>query len=222
MSIELVGLGKLLILFQATEAHRRKLLRDDIRSGIRAAGGLAGSTGGDFYIPFWADAKGHVAGELDLRRATEGRIASNDRRSRLYPMLLDGFILWWNAQRRRTNAPLVIHEDYVKARYPARGLGTIKVENTLSITVGDLGHQVIYPYFCEDPQLSEEAARVGLWIMSAAITRYAPEQLSILDVIAGRSFSVLETPLIGNEEQLFRTQYAQVLQQWRALQLEYA
>lgn len=65
MSLHLIGLGKLLNAMYASDAQRTKLLRTDIRSGIKKANGTSTDTGGDFYGPFWADAKRHVAGELD-------------------------------------------------------------------------------------------------------------------------------------------------------------
>src|SRR5690606_11997575 len=105
--------------------------------------------------------------------------------------------------------------------YVAPDLGMVKVENTLSFTVGECGHRILYPYFCEDPALSEEAARLGLWVMSQCIAGYALQNLRMLDVLQSRSFSVLETPLAGNEEALFRSKYRSVLDEWEKLRLEY-
>ena len=99
MSFELIGLGKLLNAMYATKADRISLLRTDIRTGIEKAKGHSASKGGDFHIPFWADAKDHVAGELDLRVITEQRIAAHKGPARLYPMLRDGFLLWWEETR---------------------------------------------------------------------------------------------------------------------------
>ncbi|MGH1559900.1 hypothetical protein ACRAWD_23880 [Caulobacter segnis] len=97
----------------------------------------------------------------------------------------------------------------------------MKVENTLSITVGDDGHRVIYPYFIEDPVLSDEAARLGLWVMSRCIAMYDVKQMRILDVIRGRTFSVLDTPLVGDEEAIFRKHYAALLEDWWSLRAKY-
>ncbi|WP_427024855.1 hypothetical protein ACP4J4_02650 [Aureimonas ureilytica] len=91
----------------------------------------------------------------------------------------------------------------------------------MSITVGDDGHRIIYPYFCEDPTLSEEGARIGLWLMSSCINGYAIADMRILDVIAGRSFSTIDTPLNGDEENTFRNRYQIVLDEWRALRDDY-
>jgi hypothetical protein len=137
-------------------------------------------------------------------------------------MLRDGFLLWWEEKRRLRNVPFKVIETKVKARYEAPGLGTMKVENILSITVGDDGHRIVYPYFYEDPALSSEAARLGLWVMSQCIEGYTADNMRLLDVIKGRSFSDLDTPLIGNEEALFLKNYKDLLQEWQALRAEYA
>ena len=89
MSILNVQLRKILQIFYADERLRRRLLLGDIRSDASKEGGGKRSTGGDFYGPFWADAKGHVNGALDLTRQTEIPIADNKRRGRLYPLLKD-------------------------------------------------------------------------------------------------------------------------------------
>jgi hypothetical protein len=136
-------------------------------------------------------------------------------------MLRDGFLLWWEEKRRLRNVPFKVIETNVKARYEAPGLGTVKIENTLSITVGDDGHRILYPYFCEDPELSDEAARLGLWVMSQCIKSYPAKNMRLLDVIKGRSFSNLDTPLVGNEEALFLKHYGEILTEWHVLRAEY-
>jgi hypothetical protein len=76
MSILNVRLKKILQLFYANDGLRRSLLRADIWSDARKDGGGKSSTGGDFYGPFWADAKAHVTGERDLTLQTKIRIAA--------------------------------------------------------------------------------------------------------------------------------------------------
>lgn len=221
MSFELIGLGKLLNAMYATKAQRISMMRSDIRGEIKKEKKLGIDKGGDFYGPFWADAKSHVSGDLDLRVVTIDRIAKNKGRRRLYEMLRDGFLLWWEEKRRLRNVPFKVIESNVKARYEASGLGIIKVENTLSITVGDDGHRILYPYFCEDPPLSNEAARLGLWVMSQCIAGYSMKDMRLLDVIQGRSFSDVDTPLTGNEEALFLKRYSELLKEWHTLRDEY-
>lgn len=131
MSFHLIGLGKLLNAMYATDPQRTTLLRTDIRNGIKKASGSSTDKGGDFYGPFWADAKRDVAGELDLRVVTPQRAEGNKTRERLYPMLCDGFLLWWEEKRRLRNVPFTVINNSVKARYEAPSLGTVKVENTL-------------------------------------------------------------------------------------------
>ena len=220
MSFELIGLGRLLSTMYAAKAQRISVLRNDIRQEIKKADGYR-SSGGDFYGPFWADAKRHVSGDLDLRHATPNRIAGNAGRSRLYPALTQGFLQWWEEKRRLRNEPFSIINDNLKARYRVDSLGTIKVENLLAITISDDGHRVIYPYFSEKTPLGSKSARVGLWVMSQCIDRYALKDMRILDVFQGRSFSEQDTPLVGDERDTLFKDYSDLLDEWRELREKY-
>jgi hypothetical protein len=222
MSFDSIGLGKLLNALYASKSQRIALLRTDIRNDIKRAKASSGKKkGGDFYVPFWADAKRHVAGKLDLRAVTPERTTKNKTRERLYPLLSKGFLLWWEEKRRLRNVPFTLIDENVKARYQAPGLGTVKVDNTLAFTVGEDGHRIVYGYFCEDPALSDEAARLGLWVMSQCIKGYALKDLRLLDVLQGRSFSALDTPLHGDEAALFAKKYGALLDEWRDLRAKY-
>lgn len=221
MSLELIGLGKLLRAMYADRSDRIKLLREDIRSTIKRERGEPKRDGPDFYLAFWADAKNHVRGEVDLRRSTQARIESNRGRERLYELLTDGFLSWWEERRRLRNEPFTIGADVIRARFNCEGLGVVKVENTLSITVGDDGHRIVYPYFPERPALSGEAGRLGLWVMIQALTGHDVEGMRILDVIRGRTFSVLDAPLSGDEGRIFRERYEALLHEWQSLRAEY-
>jgi hypothetical protein len=219
MSFAEIGLGKLLKAFYADPATRRRMLLDDIRKEIRKASAVRVGTGGDFYGPFWADAKAHVSGRLNLRLATAGRILENDGRSRLYTMLEAGFLLWWEEKRRQRNEQFTIIESTVKARINLPNLGTIKIENTLCFTVGLDAHRIVYPYFSDEVVLPEEGARIGLWIMSKGIDQFSLRDMRILDLIQARSFSVADTPLTGNEESIFASKYAETLTEWNTLRV---
>ena len=52
--------------------------------------------------------------------------------------------------------------------------------------------------------------------MSQCINGYDLKDMRLLDVIKGRSFSTLDTPLKGDEELVFLSRYEQVLDQWRS------
>lgn len=64
--------------------------------------------------------------------------------------------------------------------------------------------------------LSEEASNL--------YTRwgYALQDMRLLDIIKGRSFSTLDTPLVGNEDKLFSEKYMALVSEWNALRAEYA
>ena len=89
----------------------------------------------------------------------------------------------------------------------------VKVESILSITDGSGGHHYVYPYFAEAPELSADAARQGLWLLGQALPEIPPERFQLLDVLRGRAFSITQTPLQGDEEQLFLRMYADLIQE---------
>ncbi len=220
MALNRIHLRKLLkILFSEPNA-RRSALRSDIREEIaRETGQDEG--GGDFYAPFWADAKSHVFGAADLHTMVDDRVGANGRRANLYPQLRAGFLTWWNERRRWTNEPFRLGRS-LKAHFQFPGLdATVKVDNILTVRDGlDVEH-VIYPYFAPEPVLSESAARLGLWLLSRALPTVPVEEIRILDVIRGRTFSVDRYPLLGNEEHEFRQRYATALNERDILRREY-
>lgn len=87
----------------------------------------------------------------------------------------------------------------------------------MSLKVGTDKTRLIYPYFSDRPTLSEEAARIGLWAMSRALPNHGIDDMRILDVIRGETFSVDRHPLQGDEEAIFRHRYSSVLREWRLL-----
>lgn len=210
-------LRKLLMLFYARSNLRRSKIREDIRAELESDP----SGGGDFYGPFWADAKNHVFGQVDLHEMVNERIESNDRRSRLYPQLRDGFFLWWNDRRRWTNEPFQPGQS-LKASFNFPSLAaTVKVDNVLSVRDGLNVEHIIYPYFSEEPILESEAACLGLWLLSQAFPEITSNTIRILDVIRGQSFSLERTPLIGNEGEKFEQMYSVLLQEREELRRGY-
>lgn len=221
MSMRRVHLRKLLKVMFLTDGPRRSALRTDIREDRARAVSEGGEGGGDFYVPFWSDAKRHVFDRLDLHVATDERIAGNYRRRNLYPQLRDGFLLWWDERRRWTNAPFE----------PGRQLGTqfsfpgldaiVKVDNILSARDGRGDEHFVYPYFSENPIFGEDAARLGLWLLGQALPDVPHHEIRILDVIRGAPFSIDRYPLIGDEEDNFRSRYTDLLEEWDALRTQY-
>jgi len=220
MALERIHLRKLLKLLFLGPRERRSALRTDIREDLAREGG-EGSSGGDFYGPFWADAKGHVFGQSDLHDTARQRIAANARRGNLYPQLRDGFLIWWNERRRWTNEPFHLGQP-LRARFQFPNLdAVVKVDSILSVRDGLNAEHAVYPYFAPDPVLSEQAARLGLWLLTNALPAVPAEEVRILDVIRGRTFSLDRTPLQGNEEEEFLRLYAGLLQERDALLDEY-
>jgi len=220
MSLEAIHLWKLLKLLYLEPNQQVSEMRSDIRMDIARERGAAGD-GGDFHGPFWKDARDHVFNIRDLRESVRERIASNASRARLYPRLRDGFLQWWDQRRRWTNEPFhPVRSPH--ARFRLGDLGTIKIENILAVRDAAGTDHFVYPYFSEKPPLSEEGARIGLWLLAAAIPAGNPEDMRILDVIRGQTFSLDRYPLTGDEEAIVRRRYASLLAQWRALRDEYS
>lgn len=220
MALDQIHLRKLLKILFLEPNRRVSAIRSDIREDIAREGG-ATSSGGDFYGPFWADAKNHVFGTVDLHDAVADRIDANDNRANLYPRLRDGFLVWWNERRRWTNEPFRQGRS-LKAQFSFPGLdAVVKVDSILSVRDGLDAEHVVYPYFSPEPVLSEHAARLGLWLLTSALPSVPSEEIRILDVIRGQTFSLDRTPLVGNEEEDFRRRYSELLEQRKVLRGEY-
>lgn len=219
MSLELIHLRKLLRLMYLTPNRQVAELRSDIRQDIARDAGTA-TGGGDFHGPFWSDARDHVFNRRDLHTSVQARIDSNPGRERLYPRLRDGFLLWWNERRRWTNEPFQPLQP-PHGRFGIEGLGTVKVENILSVRDAAGEDHFIYPYFAEAPLLGEEGARLGLWLMREALPDYSMNDMRILDVMRGQPFSVDRHSLRGDEEQILRTRWGRLIDDWRNLREEY-
>ncbi|MGC1469653.1 MAG: hypothetical protein WA793_09755 [Sphingorhabdus sp.] len=220
MSLQLIHLRKLLRIMYSAENRRVSMLRADIRDEIAREEGESPG-GGDFYGPFWFDAKNHVFGIDDLHRATTERISRNERRRILYPQLRDGFLLWWNQRRRWTNEPFQA-ADAPKTRIHFESLdAVVKIDNILAVRDARGEVRYVYPYFSPDPELSDEAARLGLYVLSQALPDINPLQFRILDVIRGRTFSTDRNPFLGDEERLFLSRYQNLLNQWHELWDDY-
>ena len=220
MALEQIRLRKLLKLLFLESRRRRSEIRTDIRKDMAREAG-ENSSGGDFYAPFWADAKSHVFGLVDLHEMVRQRIEANPRRANLYPQLRSGFLKWWNERRRWTNEPFHPGPP-LKSRYDLPVLhATVKVDSILSVRDGIDAEHAVYPYFFPEPVLSEQAARLGLWLLTSALPVMPAQEIRILDVIRGQTFSVDRTPLQGTEEEDLLRRYTELLRQRDALREEY-
>lgn len=78
----------------------------------------------------------------------------------------------------------------------------------------------MYPYFSEEPSLSEEGGRIGVWAMQQALTAYDPGDMRIIDVLRGTFFSPQINQLNGNEGEIFKLRYVQLIDEWERLKKE--
>lgn len=221
MSIQIINLNKLLRLCALRENVLISELRSDLRGERNKQLGIE-TGGGHFHHPWWTVAKLHVVGEANLREHLPLFLETNRSRRRLYPLLTDAFLKWFDELRRSTNARLTLIEERVHNHYPVPGLDlTVKVDNLLGLRIGGDAHRVIYPYFSEDPPLSEKWARVGLWLMHDALVGFQIARMEILDVLRSRSFKGDSLALKGDEEAIFKQKYLKMLELWRELRPDY-
>ena len=215
MALDRIHLRKLLKLFLLKDSLRTTAIRSDAREVMRKKD-EGPSAGGDFHVPFWRDAKDHAAGRCDLREATELQVEKNWRRKNLYPRLLEGFLRWWNEKRRWVNEAIRELPPTIKSSHGFADIdGLVKVENLLSLQVGDDKQRYVYPYFADKPVLTPEGARLGLWLMSKALPSSDIKDMRILDVLRGEAYSTDRYPLSGNEEEQFILRYRRILREWR-------
>ncbi|MEL7252790.1 MAG: hypothetical protein AAGL23_01345 [Pseudomonadota bacterium] len=211
----------MLVAFGSTDAKQTSMLRSDIRAEIAKESGQMNG-GGDFHVPFWSDAKNYVLNGTDLELHTETRVASNKQRKRLYPKLQNGFMDWWNNKKRFSNEKIVPYPTEIKARFNVEGLdATVKIENFLGLLVAGNEKRLIYPYFSEEPSLSEQNARLGLWLILKAFPNHPIDDFRILDVLRGMSYSPKDCQWQGNEEATFGLLYSKLLNRWEELKAEY-
>jgi hypothetical protein len=221
MSVRSISLRKLIIILFLPANGRVSAIRKDITQEIKKNQD-SDAGGRDFYTPFWSDAKNHVFGISDLHASVAGRIASNDKRRNLYPRLRDGFLLWWDQRRRWTNEPFRKAQPQ-RARFPFPGIdAVVKIDSILSVKDARNADRYIYPYFAPEPELTEEAARLSLWLLSQALPNVPIGELRVLDVIRGQTFSIDRHPLRGDEEQVFRRRYEALIGEWDVLRQGYS
>lgn len=214
MSIHNIQLNTLLFCFYAKETKSRSKIRDDVVKTIEKEQGNESNGGMDFHGPFWSDVKAYLRDEIDLQDQLVQRALENRYRKRLYPLLGEKFLEWWSEKKRWNNEGYSLEDSPATGRFSDTELNAVvRVNNILALKIGNQPTRYFYPYFSEEPALSEEAARIGLWVMKQALN--VPEtQLRILDVLRAKSYSLRKVPLQGNEENLFRTKYKAVLKRW--------
>lgn len=221
MSVLDIPLRKALQLFYAQPALRRSILKDDIRLDRKKEAGGTRSRGGDFYLPFWSDVKKHISGAGDLAELTDDRIKSNRRFKRLYPQLKDGVLELLSAKLRWSNQPVEIIPKRVHGNVLFEDLGaTIRIRDALHARVRGEYIRVVYPYFSEEPPLSDEGGRLGLWAMQQALKELDADDMRVVDPLRRTFFSPQTTPLQGDEEDLFRQKHKSLIDEWERLKRE--
>jgi hypothetical protein len=221
MSIRMINLNKLLRICGSSPAATTSALREDLRAERDNLLGLKAG-GGHFQHPWWKAAKDHAVGFSDLPSETEKLIEVSDRRKRLYPIYTKSFLDWIDHFRRSTNYEFGCLPEHVHAHYVVPDLDlTVKVDNVLALKIGFDRRHIVYPYFAEVPSLTTPWARIGLWLMSGALSEYASAELELLDVFRGRGFSGASLFPRGDEETVFHSRFRELLSEWLELRKQY-
>jgi len=219
--IDTIALRKLLKLLYLPPNKRQSAIRTEIRNQIAKEADPDAEGGGDFHIPFWSDAKQHVYGKADLQQRTLARVEANGRRKRLYPELTEGFLEWWQQEKRWRNLPIVYVPTKMKSKLLLEEIGvTIKIDNIMTLAFEGSGHMHVYPYFSESPDLNAEAARIGLWVINEAF-KGEHADMRILDVLRGQAFRKSEQKFRGDEREYLLAMCMQLISEWETLWDEY-
>jgi hypothetical protein len=219
MTMDRLSLARFLELLQLPHARRLKVIERDARKAVFADRFGKSSDGGDFYGPFWSDAKrSAVEREFSLAAATADRIARNKSRRRLYPQLLRGFEQGWRGLRtsRITAATLELvtrlsvtikgseEEDYIHA------------SNVLAVKEPRGVLHIAYPYFSKDVGLGVRHAKVGVRVLRQGFARAKPESVAMLDVLRGNLFVGADGEVDTSARDELVDRYDAVMREWRA------
>lgn len=218
MSVLDIPLRKVLRLIYAAPPLRRRILTEDIGLDKRKQSGGNRSNGGDFHAPFWLDVKRHISGEGDLFILTERRIVKDKKYKNLYPRLRDGILDLLSAKLRWSNEPVKISAQSVHGHLQLEDLGAkIRIRDAFHARVREKYTRVVYPYFSAEPALPEEGGRLGIWVMQRALPSHEPSDMRIIDPLRRTFFSPQTTPLQGDEEEVFRKYYKELIAEWERL-----
>lgn len=220
MSVHNPHLRKALKLVQLSGQKLDTELRDDIRNALKVHS--EEKSGGDFHVPFWADAKNFCFHDADLASLTQDRIESNPQRKRLYPLLQRSFEEWWTTFRAQRNEKMRPHKDHVKGDFIFDEVGVnVKIQNLICFSAGDSFHRFIYPYFSDEPVLTKEVASWGLAALKSTFPQYDDECFIILDVLRKQDYKLDKSDLHSNYIKAFESGYKRVLSRWDELRSEY-
>ena len=218
MSEYSINLNKLLQLFALPDGKMRGKVRPDVQNFIAKEKGQKEEGGHHFHLPFWRDLKFHIAGHGDLEQMTKDRIAQSPvYRARLYRLLCDSALEWLRGLNEKVSlAAIKVKGTYIPADFETK----IKVHTFLSLKTGSGAIRSLYPYFSDEPGLTEEMARLGLWIMKKALPDTPEDQLFIYDILRKKTYSLQDTAFLGNEEALFEHHMVRVQLMWDSLYTE--
>lgn len=221
MAMDRLSLSRFLELMQLPHARRLRMIERDARRAVYVEqfGKDADGGGGDFYGPFWADAKrSAVDDSFDLASATVERIASNKSRRRLYPVLLNGFESGWAVlrQARISGGVITLVSNLAVTLKGSEGEDRLRATNALSVQEAGTHLHITYPYFSKDVGLGTRHARLGLAVLKQGFASAKPKTVAILDVLRGNLFVGDEVIEDSSAREQVVERYDAVMREWRA------
>jgi hypothetical protein len=219
MAMDRLSLARFLELLQLPQPRRLKLIERDARKALYEERFGKLSDGGDFYGPFWADAKRSAVDRgFCLKSATDERISSNKSRRRLYPHLLEGFETGWTSLKASSFGEAALSlvmrlAVYVKG---SEEEDHIRATNVLAVTESDRSLHITYPYFSKDVKLGMRHARLGLGVLRQGFATAQPKTVAILDVLHGSIYIDSGEDIGDPEHKELVDRYDAVMREWRA------
>ncbi|MBK68057.1 MAG: hypothetical protein CMP22_08015 [Rickettsiales bacterium] len=207
MAVDTMNINKLVRWFYFSDKTLRAELLKDIRQDRLKESGEK-SSGGDFYTPFWADTRKHILGEADLVELTAERIKKNARRKDIYTKLQQGVIEIWH---RGHNLDVRLLDRSIKGKCKFDNIGlTVKANNILALLL-EGEERIVYPYWFPEPKLSDEGARICLYLLSKTLKDHDINNIRVFDVIRAEYYSLGLVPLQGDEIDLIEANYKRII-----------
>ena len=204
-TLRFLDLSKNRFLDSSDRGLRKELLTDISRDRRKSAGRKTG--GGNFYGPFWGDVRRHFLREGNISELTKDTIGRDHGRENLYTLLEANFQIFL---RRGHNSEAELSAKRPNGDFNLSDIGlTTKVEGILTLIIEGDEH-LVYPYWFNEPRLSDDTVRIGLWLISKALPYENPENIRILDIMRANYFSLETHPLKGNEEELLIQGYQEI------------
>jgi len=221
MSILRPNLGKLIKFY----SHSNSELIHDIKRDISLELILEDSQKGlrdippaiPYYDAFWSRAKKHAYSQQDIEISLKEFFESNPKsrnKEKPYNRAKECFLRWYDEKRRWRNDEFTQNMQIYKSKNFLLGSNhPIQIQNKdfLSINLNEDNKRIIYASFSSKTMISSEGARIALWILKNSFPEINDHAFRFLDVLHSRSYGLIDYQFQGNEPELLRARYKEIL-----------